>query len=207
MIIYGTKAKTLEPTEVADAICPHCHEAGVLVHPVRRYAHLYFIPVFPLDRLFGIECLHCHEASDVASYPTEMQAEMDHIVRSAPTPRVLFSWFYIAAGIFIVATYVGWKRGKDTAAYVTEPKVGDVVVLKADAEPGFPYVRCKVVGLEGDSLMLQFGSHAYRDASDAAARDGKGSIGDTLVDELYMVGVRNLPALMEDGTIERIVRP
>lgn len=60
MIIYGSKGTHLYSEEVSGIECSHCkQQSNHNISIFGRYAHIFWIPFFPLGKKGVAECTHC----------------------------------------------------------------------------------------------------------------------------------------------------
>lgn len=80
MIIFGTKNITTSP-EKGDFNCPSCATKQAFRHRrVRRFFHLYFIPLIPLNTLGEyVECKICKDTYDINVLNYDPQAVADKV--------------------------------------------------------------------------------------------------------------------------------
>ena len=61
MIIYGTRSSH-QGAEHVNSPCVNCQTAGsVTLFAYQKYAHIFWIPFFPLSKIFASQCGHCQQ--------------------------------------------------------------------------------------------------------------------------------------------------
>ncbi len=79
MIIFGfghQKATSLGNIGAMD--CPRCHNtAPYVIHRVRTYFSLFFIPLIPYSTKYLLSCTICREAREIS------EAEKDRLLHAA----------------------------------------------------------------------------------------------------------------------------
>ena len=61
MLIYGTNGTHLKSMQSTTATCPNCGTKGSLLFSIfGQYAHVYWIPLFPIGKKGGMKCQNCH---------------------------------------------------------------------------------------------------------------------------------------------------
>lgn len=60
MVIYGSNGKHFATLPLPYTACPACRRTGQLQAAlVGRYAHVYWIPLFPYQKLAVVQCSAC----------------------------------------------------------------------------------------------------------------------------------------------------
>lgn len=99
MLLYGTKAPLLASEASSTATCPHCDNTGTLVHRIfGRYAHLFWIPLFPMGKPGITECTHCKYAMREKEIPEDVKREVINLKSTAKRPI----WHFLGLGIVIL---------------------------------------------------------------------------------------------------------
>ncbi|NOY47616.1 MAG: hypothetical protein GXO84_05380, partial [Chlorobi bacterium] len=95
-----------------------------------EYAHIYWIPLFPLGRKNIVECNSCKRVFKIIELPESIKQKVRRERENAKTPL----WYYSGLVIFIIGiSYGAWTSGKnkeDNSAYIKTPKIGDVYSIE-----------------------------------------------------------------------------
>ncbi len=98
MIIYGSRATHLKSAE-SKTTCPSCKTKGSLILSVwGRYAHVFWIPLFPIGKKGFSQCQHCKGVLETREMPEEIKREYKELKENCKAPI----WQYIGLLIFIV---------------------------------------------------------------------------------------------------------
>lgn len=96
LFFYGSKAPLLASERLNTATCPHCDNQGTLVNSVfGRYAHLFWIPLFPVGKPGITECTHCKYAMREKEMPEDVKREVFNLKETAKRPL----WHFLGLGI------------------------------------------------------------------------------------------------------------
>ena len=115
-IFYGRRASRIKAYRVADVTCSACgQEAPQDVHVFGKYAHLYWIPLFPFGKATVAECSNCLKTREQADFEPELGAAVSQANASASHPV----WHWSGAGI--VAIVLAWI-GISSALYEPDPR-------------------------------------------------------------------------------------
>jgi hypothetical protein len=136
----------------------------------QKYAHIYWIPFFPLRKQIFLKCAKCNHLVERKDMTGEEKAAIAGPVSKARTPVWTFSFCAVLALIVGIGLQVEKKHQAQTLAYHQDPRAGDLVVLHGQTDPAHPFLVMRVNKIEGDSLDLSFSNYAYT-TLDGARRD------------------------------------
>jgi len=152
MIIYGSKAVHLQSEQSQTATCPSCGTKGSLLLSVfRRHAHVFWIPMFPIGKIGGSQCLHCQNTLKPKAMPESIRREYDDLKRNAKGPL----WQFV--GLAIVAMFIAWgsyssgEEQKRELQFLATPQVGDIYEYKVESGS---FSSFKVQEVFADSLYI-----------------------------------------------------
>ncbi|GHU99587.1 hypothetical protein FACS1894159_03850 [Bacteroidia bacterium] len=157
VIFYGIRSKAQRSVQTTYN-CPHCgKERSIAVVPVWKYAHLFWVPFFPLWKSYVCLCTECDE---VVEKTIDMPITKEIKRQTSRLPWWTFS------GLIIVALLVGWgviqsktrelSAQRDIKAKIENPQVGDVYQVRLDS---CKYTLMRATAVRGDSIFVQF--HEY----------------------------------------------
>lgn len=151
MLFYGlrTRHKSSHPLP---SPCPHCDTEGSVELDIhQRYAHVFWIPVFPLGRLATTECAHCKEVRRAKEmHPATLVLAKD-LLKEDRTPVWMFSGA-IVVGLLIPWAF--WQSGRNDVAVrakLQAPLMGDIYEI--DLVDG-GYTLYKVTDVQNDSVTV-----------------------------------------------------
>jgi hypothetical protein len=176
MIIYGTKAKLLK-NEIANASCPNCNTANsIQMNVFQRWAHIFWIPFFPIGKAGVSQCLHCKQVLKLKEMPASLRLSYDNLKAQTKTPVWTFSGIGVVIVIGIFA-YIHCKQNAERVnRWVLTPKKNDVYRVKLKNDH---YTLYKVDHVVGDTVYLalnKYETDREEGLSDMAAK------GDTAYD-------------------------
>jgi antitoxin component YwqK of YwqJK toxin-antitoxin module len=90
MIIYGTGEKKLASQQTTKARCPQCGKQEITFHFFKKYAHLFWIPAFPIGSRQLAYCESCG-ASYQESIPASLRLDLENAKSRTSYPFYLFS--------------------------------------------------------------------------------------------------------------------
>lgn len=154
MIFYGTKASNIKNGQVINVDCPHCETNTSMTYSVfGKYAHVYWIPFFPIGKTTVAECNNCKRTFEYSELPQPIQTKLDREKEKdgAKTPIWMFSGLGVIAVLVAIGYVVSGQTEKKEAEYLKAPKVGDI--YKFESNPGF-YSTMKVESVLKDSVHV-----------------------------------------------------
>lgn len=152
MIIYGTRAATLESFSLENEVCQNCDAKGSLVLTFyRKHAHIFWIPMFPIGKGGFSVCSNCKSTLEKKEMPESLRMEFQVLKNNVKGPLWQFSGLVLAAVLVaLVATSIR-SDNKREAEVLATPQVGDVYNHQL-AKNG--YSTLKVVEVSDDSVFV-----------------------------------------------------
>ena len=104
MIFYGSKASRIGELNINGTVCQHCEQAEPQhVSIFGKYAHVYWIPFFPIGKEAVSECTGCLRTISQAEFPKTLKHQYDSEKRSIKRPI----WHWAGVGfIGLIFLYV-----------------------------------------------------------------------------------------------------
>lgn len=156
MVFYGTNSSTISKGQVRNVKCPHCENEVTMSYTVfGKYAHIYWIPFFPVGKVKILECNSCKATYDLKDLDQKtkdkFKLELDR--NPAKTPLRHFSAIGIIALIVAGGLYYDKMKDDDTLDYAKNPKVGDVYYYETP-ELANHYSTLKISKITNDSIFV-----------------------------------------------------
>lgn len=154
MIFYGTRASNLKNGKIPRVNCPNCSTETSMTYSVfGKYAHIYWIPLFPYKKMTFAECDHCKKTFEQKELPLDIQNKLNTEKEKNPakTPIWHFSLLIVILVLIAFAIYSGKQNEKDEKSYLENPKVGDKYEYKST--DGY-YSIMKISEIKADSVYF-----------------------------------------------------
>ncbi|TDP00175.1 zinc ribbon family protein [Flavobacterium sp. 245] len=152
MIFYGTKSKHIKNDRISNVDCQNCNTTVSMNYSVyEKYAHIYWIPFFPVKKLTFAECNSCKKTFEQKDFSAPIKQKIHHSMGRISSPLWMYSGIFIIAGFFLFGMYSSVQKEKDTSTFIKDPKVGDVYFL--NSTKGF-YTSVKISEVSKDSLTI-----------------------------------------------------
>ena len=117
MIIYGTrsfKGKAVNST----ITCPNCNTSGQMVfQSAIRYAHIFWIPLFPFQKIVVGQCQHCKKVYDKKIFDSKMYSISNEL-----KGKQRFSVFHFT-GLILISTLIIWSSWPESEAAKKEKEL------------------------------------------------------------------------------------
>lgn len=105
MIIYGSKAKEVASETVSDK-CQNCGaQDKIELHVFQKYAHIFWIPLFPTGKTGVSQCHHCKQVLKLKEMPASLRTSYNTIRAKGKTP----AWMFSGLAIIILFHYCPTK--------------------------------------------------------------------------------------------------
>jgi hypothetical protein len=168
MLIFGSRTKGVwsgqEPTDVP---CDSCSRLELRPHVFQRYAHVFWIPMFPTGKKVFFECTHCKRTLAPKEGPSTLAPFAKAAKAAAKTPLYLFVGLAALAVLVGFAAVQGRNESRNTEAWAAAPAVGDLYILDVTKvfpemeKESFNFVVARVNKVTADEVEVQFGAYGY----------------------------------------------
>lgn len=109
MIIFGTsKERTKYSEHLNSSRCPHCHQQNTMTaHVFMRYAHVWYIPFFPVGKRLVATCSHCKAGYELKELPGNEAAQGRLVLAKARYPLSYWSILIVIALLILLVVVLG----------------------------------------------------------------------------------------------------
>ena len=183
--LFGTSSSELQ-TATVTATCGTCHTTGPhLISTYGTYAHLFYLPLFPLSRKGYTRCVHCLATYDTNAMPPELRPVYNQQERDTKTPV----WQWLGLGVFGVLMLYG---------------VGLALLGPDNKDPNDPLQRGSVVSSgHRKSGFRTYSEHVADEKRDRVAAVSAGSDKPSLAANPKVGDVYVFRQQVSDGQISR----
>jgi len=103
MLLYGTKATKLTVEPISDT-CSNCGTQHTMdIHVFQKYAHIFWIPLFPIKKTGTSLCTHCKQVLRQKDMPLSLKQSLEKVKKQTTMP--IWTWAGVALLLaFIVAS-------------------------------------------------------------------------------------------------------
>lgn len=133
IVLAGTTSYNQKTGTVNNVICPECNTSTTFTYRVlRRYTHLTFVPLFPVDTIIETQCNNCNCIFDYGNLPENVRTIMQQreSQNQFRTPIWMFSGTIILIGFLTYSGYNYFIAKDQTSEWIENPTVGDIYDLK-----------------------------------------------------------------------------
>lgn len=199
MIIYGSRGKQLARQSLA-ITCPNCATPNSTeMHVFQRYAHVFWIPFFPMNKLGVSQCNHCKQTLRTREMPPALKNEYETLKAQTKTPLWMFAGAALLAVLIVFVIVDENKKSAATAEYIKHVQPNDL--LETKVEEGYTYL--KVVAVKGDTVYVKGNKEAVSlESGLTKLGTGESSFGD----EAFSTTQQNLLVQYKEKKILNVVR-
>ncbi len=131
MIIYGTRATGIGSFQISGTKCAHCGETSPQdVHVFGRYAHVFWIPLFPAGKVAVAECTHCKRTIKKKEFSSQLKEQYNRVA-SNYVKRPIWHWLGAALiGLFVAFTT--WATATHVPDYREESFNADLAAVTSN---------------------------------------------------------------------------
>jgi hypothetical protein len=157
MLIYGSRSSHLKSVQLNAEVCPHCQTQGsVIVSTYAKYAHIFWIPLFPLGRVSVSQCQHCKQVLEDGKMPAQIKQYHQRNIAETRIPIWQFAGLVIIALTVVAGIYNSKVENEKREAFLQNPNVGDIYHYKTGPSA---YTTFKIVGVGADTLEVNFNNY------------------------------------------------
>lgn len=198
MIIYGSRSKELAKEILMDK-CQNCGKTNCIdMHVFQKYAHVFWIPFFPMGKTGVSQCDHCKQVFKLKEMPASLKASYENLKSNAKTPVWMFSGLALIAVLVTAMVISDKKKGEKNAQLILTPKAGDIFEIKTTDNQ---YTVYKVDQVQGDSVFIQPSNYEVNKLTGLNDLKKKEYSSD-----IFGVSKNDLKKMLEDGEIIDIDR-
>ena len=158
MIFYGTRGTKIKEGQINNVVCPNCDNLTSMSYGIYgRYAHLYWIPTFPIGKKTIIECNSCKKTYNVTSLPQAIKTKFEFEKQGARIPVWHFSGAILIGCIIGLIGYFSAQDNVENSEQIANPLEGDVYSLQMDESS--IYSTMKVVRVTTDSVFVVYNDY------------------------------------------------
>jgi hypothetical protein len=201
MVIFGSRKSVIGAGVIQEA-CANCKtSASVELIVVQRYAHIFWIPIFPMGKTGLSECSHCKQVLRKKEFTESLSYHYERMKLQSKTPLWTFSGVGLLVGLFCLGGVVSHAREKENTQWILEPQQGDVYDIKLDYKQ---YTLFQVSHVVGDTVFVwanQYETNKRRGLSDLKKRGD-----DAYIQEPVPIVKEELKEMLASGKIMDITR-
>ena len=147
MIIFGTRTIQIS-RETIPLNCSHCDTAdGLQMIVFQKYAHVFWIPFFPIQKIKVTECTHCKQVLRYKEFPDDYK----NLQSSAKTPIWIFTGIALLAVLITLIVIIEKENHKRNSQLISVLQKGDIFEIKKTPNQ---YTLFKVDHIAGDTVFI-----------------------------------------------------
>jgi hypothetical protein len=196
MIIYGSRSTELATAAISDK-CESCGTAKTVQMSIfQKYAHIFWIPFFPIGKTGLIYCSHCKHTLEKKEFNASLKQEYETLKMQSKMPLWIFSGFAVVAALATWGVIINNQNKAENEKNISNVQKGDVYEIKMGYKQ---YTLYKVERVAGDSVFMLF--HQYESNKLSGLSDLKKQ-GDSGYSEVSVPFVKSdLKAMLDKGEV------
>ncbi len=203
MIIYGHRATKTGHHSLFGVKCQHCQTNDSLeMYTFSRYAHIFWIPLFPYKKEAVTQCNHCRQILTKKEFSQELQDKYEEIKTNTKTPYWQFAGTALIGLLIISGIYSGIQDDKRDHAFLTNPKAGDIYEIKTDKGQ---YTLYKVADVKEDTVFVMLNQFETNNKSGLTKKE-MAAASSYIEDEYLPIAKTALLKMKESGEIQGVKR-
>ena len=201
MLIYGSKTTQLAKENVTGN-CPNCGTPNAVdLYVFQKYAHVFWIPLFPAGKVTLSQCTHCKQVLKPKEMSSALMDANNHLKAQSRTPVWTFTGLALIAVLITIGVINDKKNDERNAQLILAPKEGDIFEVKTKHNQ---YTLYKVASVTGESVFLY--PNQYETNKLTGLDDLKRKGDNAYTEEALAVSIAELKQMLEKGEIMDIDR-
>jgi hypothetical protein len=200
MIIYGTRNTQLIK-EVLTEKCPNCeNQASTEMYVYQKYAHIFWIPFFPISKKGISQCDHCKKVYTDNDMPPVLLKAFFNLEKQTKIPKWTFVGLALIGVLIVSVIYSGITDKQNTTKYIKDLKPNDIIEIKTRTAH---FTNMKVVAVSADSVDV------IENKQEALLRSGLDELGkyaSAFSEEVYRLPKTTILKKYEQDTIINVIR-
>lgn len=196
MIIYGSKSKELAKEILTDK-CSNCGTQNCIdMHVFQKYAHVFWIPFFPMGKTGVCQCDHCKQVLKLKEMPSSLKASYDNLKAQTKTPIWMFSGLALVAVLITIGVISDKKKDEKNAQLILTPQSGDIFEIKTKDNQ---YTLYKIDQVQGDTVFVRVNNYETNKATGIDDLKKKGD--NVYSEEVFGLSKSELKVMLDKGEI------
>jgi hypothetical protein len=152
MIFFGRKSTTLKTGHINHVSCPDCQEQTRMDFTIMgKYAHIWWIPAFPMGKEKIIECTYCFKTYKFKELPEVIKQKLALKTQDVKSPIWNYTGLIIFTMLLGLAFYQSNRHNAKQDGLKSDPKIGDIYTIK---RPNSNYSTMKIEKVTTDSIYF-----------------------------------------------------
>jgi len=200
MIIYGTNGTHLHTQALPGQACPACGVGnGLRVSVFSRYAHVYWIPLFPYQKLAVVQCSSCRW--DTTTPPPEVAPAVQAAKQRTRPPYWTWAGLGLAALLSGGSALYGIHDTHADEVLLAAPRAGDIYTVHTDSANMYSLLKVRQAG--GNGVELVANEYATSDSDPISSLNTP----DKYSKEPFVLTRLDLQIMRRKGTLTDVDRP
>jgi len=112
MIVFGLRSSKIGGFSLKGIDCDYCNtETGQNLFIFGKYAHIFWIPLFPVGKKVFTECMHCKKTSNRKEFTAAQEQGYQEHKHKVKTPVWHWSWILVFLIALLAIVVMGLIQG------------------------------------------------------------------------------------------------
>lgn len=213
IIFFGTRGKRVSGNPIQSLTCPHCGNSSHQSFGIVRYFHIFWISVFPIKKLAGIECLNCRKTRLGKDLPTPTLNGIKNVVFGWKNTLPLYTGLVLIVGLLASGLVADEIDTRNEQSYLAAPQVHDYYLVDFTkifnhSDTVFRYGIMRVKSVFDEQIELQVSNYAYnkRTGPRQALRRNQANRSDYYAEQKIYFDLAEIKHLKASGAIYSVER-
>ena len=166
------------------------------MHVFQKYAHVFWIPFFPMGKTGVSQCDHCKQVLKLKEMPASLTASYDNLKSQTKTPIWMFSGLALVAVLITIGVINDKKKDEKNAQLILTPQSGDIFEIKTKDNQ---YTLYKIDQIQGDSVFVRVNNYETNKATGIDDLKKKGD--NAYSEEVLGLSKSELKVMLDKGEI------
>lgn len=149
-ILFGTRSAYVKKIEINEP-CKHCGNKSFELVIDQRFAHIFWIPMFPIRKQYSAQCYHCKTSMTESEIKSFHPGTYSEAVKKTGTPFWSYSGSAFIFFCILLIVALGYIRSMKHQYMIQMPERGDLYKYRSASGA---YSLLKVSDVRHDTVLV-----------------------------------------------------
>jgi len=140
MLIFGSRASNIGNFDIPNTHCGYCQKENTQqISVFGKYAHIFWIPIFPFGKKAVAECAHCKRTIEQKEFSEDLKKK--YFAHKKDTKRPIWHWLglLIVGALFALTMIIGVTAEEDPRDEFLKQDISSLDYLPSMESDSFSY--------------------------------------------------------------------